>query len=465
MKLREFFTPGRTVSRLGSTTFRPNLMKEVLLTPHERMSRVLDMLETRPGVVSGLKKYINYVISTVKFKSTDAKSVEFMTEWLAQRETSESSIKTEIYNFAYLLAASGNSYLEITYTKDGIIDNFFHLPDPSVIYYNLDEKDGKLDDDKYWLMEVPIDVRSFRGMTPTYYNIYYIRGSTIARKRVYAIPLSKNKIVHNKIGWTRDGYYGQGFLSSAIDNDDILREILKNWALISKYMALGKKLIGVYNENGEPVDPTELDDIEMKFRTLEEEESMFINKKFQADSLSFVGENDAMSTQVDWLVKDTGSGLVPNYLTAFSQDNALATAEETKNPFMLDLLNFQDTIQRFFNELLLSSLRKKYSFLADDLSIELGEPDIYSRTEKFAIMAQLYNMRAATFNELREAAGKDAVEGGDKWGQEPPLDKQTLSDPKIPQVKSFKNSALSPEKRDVKISRKIGKPVSKSHRS
>lgn len=438
MKIREFFTPGRSVSRLGSTTFRPNLMKEVILTPHDRMARVLDMLESRPAVVSGLTKYVNYAIGKVAFKSTDSKSVEFMTEWLEQRETRESSIKMEIYTFAMLLAATGNSYLELTYGKDGIIDNFFHIPDPSIVHYNLDEKDGKLDEDKYWLMEVPIEVRNFRGMTPTFTNVYYIRGSTIARKRIYAIPLSKNKIIHKKIGWSRDGYYGQGFLSPAVDNDDILREILKNWALISKYMALGKKLIGVYNENGEPVEPTELDDIERKFRTLEEEESLFINKKFQADSLSFVGENDAMSQQVDWLIKDTGSGLIPNYLTPFSQDNALATADEAKNPFMLDLLNFQDTVVRFFNELLLPNLRNKYTFLADDLTIDFGKPDIYSRAEKFAITSQLYNMRAATFNELRMAAGEDTVEGGDKWGEEPPLDKQT-TEPKIPQIKPFKN--------------------------
>jgi hypothetical protein len=43
------------------------------------------------------------------------------------------------------------------------------------------------------------------------------------------------------------------------------------------------------------------------------------------------------------------------------------------------------------------------------------------------MITQLYNNRQATINEYREAAGLAPVKGGDKWGDDVPLDKMSVS--------------------------------------
>jgi hypothetical protein len=42
-------------------------------------------------------------------------------------------------------------------------------------------------------------------------------------------------------------------------------------------------------------------------------------------------------------------------------------------------------------------------------------------------VSQLYNLKCATLNELRKSAGLEPVEGGDIWGDEPPLDSTRIS--------------------------------------
>ena len=433
--IKEFFSKQRVASNLGSNVYSPNLMKEDILTPHKRMSRVLDILENRPGAINALKKFINYVVGNMTFKSADEKTSTFLNSWLDQRP----NIKETVFEFAYLLAGCGSSYIEPTFNEmengDTILDNFFTQPDPSLIWYNFNAI-NKGNDDEYWLLEVPIEIRFFKGMKPQWKPVYYLNGGYIAKQRIHCIALHKDKLVHKKIGWSRDGYYGQGFLSSAVDDNDIISEILKNWALVAKYKALGKKIIGVYNQNGDPVDMGELDDIENKFSNMSEEDSIFINKKFQSEALSFVGENDDMATTMDFLQRDMGSSIIPNYLSPFSQDNALATASESKSPFMLELLSFQNTLVKFFNELIIDNLKKQYKFISDDATIDFGRPDIYSKDEKFQMMSQLYNNVSCTMNELRESAGLLPVENGDVWPSEVPLDNRRVTEEDITEKKS-----------------------------
>lgn len=421
---------GRTASDLGTSRFRISLDKENIKTPHFRMDRVLQMIEDRPNVANGLKQIIRFLLTDITFKGDDKRSVHFLNEWIKQR----TQIKDEIFSFAYIWAGCGTGYIEPTYrkTQDGkkILDNIFNVPDPSVIYLNLFAKD----ESEYWLLRVPFDVRSFDGQNARYYPITYVRGSYIYRDFIWAIPYPKSKYFQKTLGWSRDGFYGTGLLSSAIDNADIEMEILKNWALIAKFRAMGKKIIGLYNENNEPVDPTELEKIKDQFMGLEEEDSLVINRKFVAEDLAFTGQDNSMDAQIEYLRKDTGSSLVPNYMTAFSQDSAMATASEAKIPFSLELKSLQHDLVNFFNKVIIDELRKTYTWLDESCTIDFGFPELYSRNEQFMMVGQLFNNRLATINEFRISAGLPAVKGGDKWGDLPPLDNVTVSQ-KVDDVK------------------------------
>lgn len=407
-------------SGVGASKFRLSSDKEKVMTPHIVMSSVYDLLDKRPSLRSGLNDLIRFLISDLSVSSDDNESVEFMNEWLQQR----SDFDTQVQNFAFSLIGCGTGYMQPYYNtktnNSSIFNTVKAVPDSSIIYRNLEAEDK---DDDYWLMEVPIEVQEFDGIKSQYRPFWYIKGSRFYYKYIWCIPYPKKAYDHCVYGHSRNlPWYGWGTLNSAVDNVDIQEEILKNWALQAKYRALGKKILGFYNSSDDPVSLQELEDIREEFSTLEEEESLIVNKRFDQVDLSFSGQDTDMQPQLEWLHKDSGSSLVPNYMTAFSQDSSMATAAEAKIPFSLELKSIQPVIVDFLNKIIIDRLREEHSFLADDLSFELGQPELYSRDEVFNMIIQLYNNRAATFNELRKAAGLNSVEGGDMWGAEPPLE-------------------------------------------
>lgn len=420
MRIREFFEHSgvRAASDVGSTAARLTLDKESLKTPHFRMNKSLEMIEDNPSVFSGLTQLARFVVSQISFKSQDDFTMEYYNQWLQLRP----GIDEEIFQFVFLGLGCGNSYLEPLYTKDGKLDNLFHVPDPSIIYYNLQARH----DDEYWLMQMPSNIVNFKGMVVNQYPVYYMRGDAFWPNRIWAIPFNKKKYLAKKFTWGRDGLYGIGLLGSAVDNEDIRREIIKNWALIAKYQALGKKMISILDDSGKSVGPNEIEKIATDFSMLGEEEHLFINRKMEQNEINFSG-NNMMNSELDFLRKDAGSALVPNYMTAFSQDSSYATAEAAKVPFSVMLKAVQKNVKLFIEQEVVPKIKGNNAKLKEDVEVDLGQPELYSRRDLFDMMSQLYNMRAATFNELREAAGLTSVERGDTWGEQPPLDNTTVS--------------------------------------
>lgn len=422
MKLKEFFKniDKRPASGVGINRFRLTLDKENVKTPHYTMMKVEEILQNRPSLMHGLRQLALFTMPDLQFKSADEKTSTFANEWLAQRD----GMERELFNFLMMFFATGNAYLEPLYKKNKgkkILDNLYNVPCPSTIYVNTQARN----DDEYWVVEYPQEVYKARGRVLKYHPLSYVYGSYTWRHNIWGTTLGKDELVQLKFLWSTSPFYGNGLISSAIDNEDIAEEILKNWALAAKYRSLSKKIIGFYNEDGESVDPAELDDIQDQFDNMEEEDSLLVNKKFVSSDLTWTGADNMMNQELEFLRRDSGASLTPNYMTAFSQDSSMATASEAKVPFALSLASAQKMIQQFLDNLITQNLLDNYSFLEDDLTLDLGYADLYSRNETFMNVTQLYNQRAATFNELRKAAGLTPVEGGDIWGEEPPLDRTT----------------------------------------
>lgn len=422
MNLKEFFNKQLTgASGLGASRFKLSLDKEKVYTPHVRMSAVLDLLEDDNTLRSGLNSLVRFILSDISIKSEDEKTAKFLNEWVNKRVT----LNNEIYNFVFTLLGCGTAYVQPYYTSrvngDKILDNIKAVPDPSIIYRNIEADENAKD---YWLMQVPPEVRSVDDIKVQFRPVWYIKNSIVRYNHIWCVPFPKNKYEVLTFGHSRTlPFYGWGLLSSAVDNEDIKREIIKNWALQAKYRALGKKIIGFYNTSDDAVSLQELENIKQEFMNLEEEDSLLVNKRFDTTDLSFSGQDNMMESQVEFLRKEAGSSLVPNFMTAFSQDSSMATASEAKIPFGLLLQSIQPQIESFLNDIIIRPLLKNYSFLSDDAHFDLGFPNLYSRDETFNTIMQLYNVRAATFNELRISAGLEPVTNGDVWGEQPPLDR------------------------------------------
>ena len=300
MKLREMFEGQRSASDMGLESIRIAQDEENLRTPHWTMKQVLDMLEDRPSVMSGLRQIMLFTFSDIRFTSSDQKSAEFANQWLDQR----GFLKDEMMNDGLLHYGVGTSYIEPIYKDvaggDGkVLDAFFHVPDPSMIYRNLDADEG---DEDYWIMEVPYRVREFDGREPDKHYISYIRGDRLWQDWIWGIGYPKEKFIQRQHGWSRTPHYGWGVLCSAVDNEEVIQEIVKNWSLMAKYRSIGKKIISFLDSDGESVTPEELQNVKEDFANLGEEESMITNKQFEAEDLNFTQDNN-MQQEIDWLRK------------------------------------------------------------------------------------------------------------------------------------------------------------------
>lgn len=420
MKFKELFkgVTNLKAANVGVSRFKMTLDKESAKTPHFVMRKVEDMIENRNSLKQGLRQLTLFVMPDLHFESSDEKTSVFANEWLDLRF----QLEKEIFDWIFLTLGGGNGYFEPQYIKhkngNRVIDMLYNVSNPSMVYRNLNAKS----DDEYWVMKYPYEVINLNGKKLKFYQISYVYGSYTWQDTVWGQAIHKDELFNYKFMWSSSPFYGSGLLSSAVDNEDIAEEILKNWALIAKYRSLSKKIIGFYNEDGESVDPSELDRIQEQFDMMEEEDSLLVNKKFVSEDLAFTGADNLMGQEMEFLRKDSGASLTPNYMTAFSQDSSFATASEAKVPFSLSIDSIQKQIENYLNNIITKNLKETYSFLDDDLRLSLGQADLYSRNETFNNMQMMYNMRACTFNELRVAAGLTPVEGGDIWGAEPPLD-------------------------------------------
>jgi SPP1 gp7 family putative phage head morphogenesis protein len=420
MTFREMFglgegkLPTGRVLDLGAAKFEVGLFDDVSLTPHEEMDRCIAMFERRPMVNSGVKQFARFVLGkNPHFSSEDPKTEQFLNEWMKLRPT----LKTHMFEAVQMALVTGNCYFENVVGKDVTGKQFFdgvtHVDDPSRVYRYLQARDAS----EYWVYKIPREMQLFQHpisgepMKPLQFPINYTVGSRILREMVYGIPVHRDKIKHMKFGWSRDGIYGRGFLASALDDNEVMSEIIKSMALIARYKSIGTKIISLFNDDGE-VRPEDIKQFREDLQGHKIEENIVLNKKHQVSSLSNAGEYDSMQREIDFLRKDIYTGIIPTYLTPWGGDTKYSNAVELKIPFAMEISSVQDDFVQFFNELILKPLRSQYPWLAEDASLVLEATDMETRADKMAYATNLFLNNVITLNELRNMAGLEPMKSG-----------------------------------------------------
>jgi len=421
-RFKELFTTKKFITELGAIRFGTGIFPgDEQRTPHYEMTKATDAFLYRPQVNSAVKQLALFLTGTnISIESRDPKTKDFLNAWLEKREDT----KTKMNQFITSVIVTGNGYLEFTWKtmsdKSMVLDNFFPITDSARVYRYLINKD----DTDYWIYEVPTELKTYpfsnlsgelAMMKPMFYFINYVlASSTVFRKSVYGIPIHKNKMRHFKWGWSKDMIYGRSFLMSVVDDIEIVREIIKNWSVISRYRALNTKIISIGDqENRATVE--DMNKFERDIRDKKQHEHIILNKPHTMNSLSNVGEYDDMSAPIDWLRKDVASGLVPNYLTPWNSEVNRATAEEVRIVFQLELESMKDEIINWLNKAIIGELEKSYPFIADDATFVFQNVDLEPKSQKLTFAPGLYADNIMTMNEYRQIAGLDPVPNGDKF--------------------------------------------------
>ncbi len=396
------------VSDLGALTFKTTQFKDELRTPHYEIQKSLEIYEEMPNVTSGINQIVLFITGNkVKITSEDEYTNDWYEKWMKQRP----HLRRTLIELITLCEVCGNAYLEPTWDKKDkkeYLNDFTLIPDPSRVYFNLANSADL--ENEFWIYQVPYIYRSFDGQDIKQYRISYIKNGIAWQETVRGIPLKENELLHFKIGWSRYGYYGRSYLASTINSSEIITQILKNYAIASRFMAFGKKIFNIGDEN-DIVSSDELEKITAILNSPEDEEHIVINKKISSTEIAPTNFNE-MKSGLDYTRREMSSGLVPNHMTPWAETVTYASSNNAKIPFELSLENKRNTYIEMLNSMILENVRKQNPKLKD-ATFEFGEVTLDDMEVVQRKLVDLYDRDLITINQMLKQLNFPTMENGD----------------------------------------------------
>jgi len=369
------------LSNLGAISFGPGISdKKITRTPHYEIRKGIEMYELNTIVNSSINQLVSFVIPNKKIKisSKDKATVEYLEEWHEQRQ----NIIREFKNILITRLACDNAYMEtIRYEEDGVkvLDNIFSYNDSTRMYVNPDVKPDGSD---AFILELPVGIKKFtyRGKekNPTYHVVRYIKNYQYTFERVYGILVSSDEMVQYSSGWSRDNIYGRSQLMSAIDADNIFKELISTWDTIIKTRRKDLKIYSVADaETGKRYSQKQLDALT---DSLQDTSSSFklinIPLKLNETEIRNVGTYDLFENIFDIVRRMIMMSLLPQHLTPWNDSATTQGSESAMPPFLLRIKALQQEFIHFLNINIINEIRKSEDWLAKDASYVFDEPII-----------------------------------------------------------------------------------------
>lgn len=417
MRFKEFFSSSgdyqsssvpdiKRLSNLGAVSFGKSFTnKNIIVTPHTEIVRCMEMYEQNSIVNSALNQLMLFIIPNkdIKIASKDKKTVKFLEDWHSQR----SGILAEFRNILLTNVMTGNGPMEKHYSKTtndvSVLDNIFSNNDMGRIYVNPDDLDGET----AYVFELPIGVKSFRYMgvveTPQFIEVRYIKNYSWFQKRVWGITIPAWKFSIYQSGWSRDNLYGRSMLASAIDADNIMKEIMSSWDTIAKTRQVDQKLLTVDNvEGGIDIDQTKLDKLGEQLEEADKSYTLFnIPLKLVQQDIKTSGNYDTLEGVFESIRRMIMMSLLPQHLTPWSDSATTQGSEAAMPPFLGRLKSKQNEFNAFLTSQIIDELRKTYTWLAEDATYIFDEPKVLSDRAYIDNIDRLVAMGVITTNDAQ----------------------------------------------------------------
>lgn len=398
-----------SINDLGAYTFKTTLFKDELRTPHFEIQKSLDHYDDMPNINAGINQIVLFITGNeVRITSTDGYTTKWFDKWTEQRAHITDSIKLIVQHNE----VCGNSWIEPVWSEiDGkkYMNDFRVMPDPSRVYYNLTQ-DADLENE-FWIYQVPYIFRQYGDMDIKVFRISYVKNGIAWQETVYGVGLKEDDLIHIKTGTSRYGYYGRSYLAATINDGEIITQMLKNYAIASRFMAFGKKIVSLGDEN-DIVSTDELKKFTAILNSPEDEEHIAINKKVNIQDITPSNFNE-MSNGLDYVRKDISAGLLPNFMTPWSDTmGSYSATNNAKIPFELSLENKRNSYIKMLNKKILEPIMKQNPKLKD-ATFEFGEVTLDDSKDTQTTLLELYNNDVITLNQLLKGIGRDTVENGD----------------------------------------------------
>lgn len=366
----------KRLSNLGAIGFGPGISdKKAIRTPHYEINKSLEMFELNTLVNSAVNQLVSFVIPNkrIKISSKDKATVQWLEEWHKQRRT----IVEEFKNLLTTRILTGNSIIETLRDEAGKLDNVFSYNDVSRVYVNPDVSEDGHD---AFILQLPIGMKefSYRGKERklTFYQVRYIKNYEFVMKRVYGCLISNSEFLHFKAGWSRDNIYGRSQLTSAIDADNIFKELISTWDTVIKTRRKDIKIYSVADaETGKRYTQSQLDKLTDKLQdTASSFKLINIPLKLNETEIKTTGTYDLFEGVFDVIRRMIIMALLPQHLTPWGDSATTQGSDSAMPPFILRIKALQNEFIHFLDDAVIGNLRKDNPMLAEDATYVFDEP-------------------------------------------------------------------------------------------
>jgi hypothetical protein len=372
------------VTGLGGfkSKFVSDIYKERILYPHEEMAICRKAYFYNAYVNSAVNTRANFMTGGIlRVVSDDAREQK-----LLQDLVDSNGMNRVVSKIGNDLIATGNFYAERIYSGGKIV-YYDYVPHPERMYINLDEK-GLVSD---YFQEVP---ETWNGK---FKSIKYYGDR---RKSIKGIPLEKAKIFHIKMGVAEIPVYGRGPVASVVNDIEIMLEIERAIAIISRYKAIPKKIIQLERDNSpESVKAAQI--YANMLSQMSDVENPIMPEKFKIDDLSYSGRDISFQPFMDYLKRKITVALAPSFIMHGEETN-YAVSRDQKEAFILQVQGERQELSYQLTKEIKRIIEVNGLNVKNEFWVEFGDFDLGQTEEKIRMATESFTKNIITLNEARE---------------------------------------------------------------
>lgn len=318
-----------------------------------------------------------------------------------------------------LETSKGNTrYISIEAAENMWVDWNYKEHKPIRYILQVDVLEGQIltgSGSDFWGGNLGKDVRTFQLYTP--------EGPQV----IMGFEYPAERIIHYQFKTHIWGVYGRSPVASTINDLEILKEVERAIAVISRYKAVPKKVImpeGMDGEAPATFDQTEIDKITKNLADSADFKNPVVGAQLKALDMGNGGTDINLMPYADYLKRKITITLNPEFIT-FGELVNYATSREQKQVLFLAISAMRVYFEPVSNRALFRGINKQFQNLMDqgvkldinEFHYEYGEFAVELPEEKQVRVLNEWNNGIIQLNEARQNLGYAVIDGGGlfKW--------------------------------------------------
>lgn len=390
-------------SDLRSGEFISDIYNEETSTPHAEMRATQKAYRTHSFVATASKLVINSLFGReVTVECEDSKTKRF------HEKNTLPKLMEPLREAAEGYVVSGNGYVHKQRISDKVV-NFEAISRPEKMWIDYTKGFKPVS----YVLEQPrsINKENTDVDIKDYEVAYFDR-----KRRVHGVKYMPGEIIHFKQGTSHLPVYGRSTLASSLDDLKILRELLRDMAIIARYKAIPKKLwkLSRGKDGQHQVSNAQEEEFRKYINSLGDWENPVLGSiNADVEDLTHKQTIEMIEPLTRMLTQNVTNTLGPNFYLNGDVTN-YAVAKEQKNVFFLTIESMRDDFRKQINDVLREVSEQRG--LSTDVSISFGDFDFPTREDRVKEATAAFTAGGLTINEYREELELEPVpetsEGG-----------------------------------------------------